>query len=72
MLTSLRAIALLLVWSAPALAQGPLIVVGGGTTVPEITARTLELAGGKRAVVAMGGGPALEGHDATASSSCAP
>jgi len=35
------------------LAQGPLIVVGGGTTMPEITARALELGGGSKAVVAV-------------------
>ena len=35
------------------LAQGPLVVVGGGSTVPEITAKALELGGGKNAIVAV-------------------
>src|SRR3954452_19068173 len=47
------ALLLLLLLPAPVLAQGPLIVVGGGTTVPEITAKALELGGGKSAVVAV-------------------
>jgi len=46
-------ILVVLLLPARAFAQGPLIVVGGGTTVPEITARTLELGGGKKAVVAV-------------------
>ena len=37
---------MLLLLPAAAFAQGPLIVVGGGTTVPEITAKALELGGG--------------------------
>src|SRR3954468_2891551 len=36
-----------------AAASGPLIVVGGGNTGPEIVAKALELAGGKDAVVAV-------------------
>jgi cyanophycinase len=43
----------LLLFPAGAFAQGPLIVVGGGTTVPEITARALALGGGKKAIVAV-------------------
>jgi cyanophycinase len=39
--------------AGPAFAQGPLIVVGGGTTVPEITAKALELGGGQKAIVAV-------------------
>jgi cyanophycinase len=40
--------------SAHAFAQeGSLVVVGGGDTGPEIIARTLELAGGKKAIVAV-------------------
>jgi cyanophycinase len=41
-------------WSPRGLAQpapGPLVVVGGGPTIPAITARTLELAGGTAARV---------------------
>ena len=34
-------------------ANGPLIIVGGGGTGPEIVARALELAGGKDAIVAV-------------------
>ncbi|HEY2431595.1 MAG TPA: cyanophycinase [Vicinamibacterales bacterium] len=44
----------LLVWlleAACVFAQGPVVVVGGGSTVPEIVARTLDLAGGKGAAV---------------------
>jgi cyanophycinase len=44
---------LLLLIPVRAFAQGPLIVVGGGTTVPEITAKALELGGGRKAVVAV-------------------
>jgi cyanophycinase len=44
---------LVLSLSLRAFAQGPLIVVGGGTTVPEITARALELGGGAKAIVAV-------------------
>jgi len=44
---------MLLLLPAAAFAQGPLIVVGGGTTVPEITAKALELGGGKSAIVAV-------------------
>jgi cyanophycinase len=43
----------LVLFPAVAYAQGPLIVVGGGGTVPEIAAKALELAGGPRAVVAV-------------------
>jgi cyanophycinase len=43
----------LLLLTVTAYAQGALIVVGGGTTVPEITAKTLEIAGGTRAIVAV-------------------
>jgi cyanophycinase len=43
----------LLLLPVRALAQGPLIVVGGGATVPEITAKALELGGGRTAVVAV-------------------
>jgi len=46
-------IVVLLLSPVRALAQGPLIVVGGGATVPEITARALELGGGKNAIVAV-------------------
>src|SRR3954471_14586973 len=52
MLTAVRVLALLFL-AVPASAQGPLIVVGGGTTVPEITAKALELGGGKQAIVAV-------------------
>jgi cyanophycinase len=46
------AVAVIGLWIAvPAFAQGPVVVVGGGTTVPEIVARTLDLAGGKGAAV---------------------
>jgi cyanophycinase len=47
-------IALLAVLCLPALASaepGPLVVVGGGGTGPEIVAKTLALAGGKNAIV---------------------
>ena len=47
-------IAFLCLSSAPALAQrGTLVVVGGGTTGPEIVGKTLALAGGSRAIVAV-------------------
>ena len=50
----MRAVLLiLLLVPVRAFAQGPLIVVGGGATVPEITARALELGGGRRAIVAV-------------------
>ena len=38
---------------APVLAQGPIVAVGGGDTGPEIVGRVLELAGGRRAIVAV-------------------
>jgi cyanophycinase len=45
---------MLLFAAAPAFAQGPVVVVGGGTTTAEIVAKTLELAGGKgTAIVAV-------------------
>ena len=50
----LAACLLALALSSPALGQsGPLIVVGGGTTGPDIVRPTLELAGGSLAIVAV-------------------
>jgi cyanophycinase len=48
-------VALLVLWLSPmpVFAEGPVVVVGGGTTVAEIVGRTLELAGGRDAVVAV-------------------
>jgi cyanophycinase len=46
-------ICLLFLLPVEAFAQGPLIVVGGGTTIPEITAKALELGGGRKAIVAV-------------------
>jgi cyanophycinase len=45
----------LLLWllAAPAFASGPLIVVGGGTTTPEIVAATLAASRGKDTIVAV-------------------
>ncbi len=43
----------LLLLPATAYAQGAIVVVGGGTTVPEIVTRTLEISGGRAAVVAV-------------------
>ena len=42
-----------LLFAGVASAQGPVVVVGGGTTVPEVVSRTLELAGGRSAIVAV-------------------
>lgn len=50
MFRAIAAVVVLLV-ARPAWAQGPVVVVGGGTTVPEIVSRTLELAGGRGAAV---------------------
>jgi cyanophycinase len=45
---------LILVITAPVYAQsGTLVVVGGGNTGPEIVSKTLDLAGGKNAIVAV-------------------
>src|SRR4051794_4542211 len=52
MRTPVRVLVLLFL-AAPVFAQGPLIVVGGGETVPEITAKALELGGGTKAIVAV-------------------
>jgi cyanophycinase len=49
-------VALLAVLMCPAVAaaqSGALVVVGGGGTGPKIVARTLELSGGKNAIVAV-------------------
>ena len=51
-----RFLAALLVLCLPSLAAaqpGPLVIVGGGGTGPDIVAKTLELAGGKNAIVAV-------------------
>jgi cyanophycinase len=51
-----RLLAALLVLCLPSLTAaqpGPLVIVGGGGTGPDIVARTLELSGGKNAIVAV-------------------
>lgn len=54
MTTAIRTVALLLFLTSSALAQpGVIVAVGGGGTTEAIVARTLELAGGKNAVVAV-------------------
>jgi cyanophycinase len=53
-LAVLTVMSFVVLWSPRGLAQpapGPLVVVGGGPTIPAITARTLELAGGTAARV---------------------
>lgn len=53
---SRRLLLLLALVLVPAIAfgaNGPLVVVGGGGTGPEIVAKALELAGGKKAIVAV-------------------
>jgi cyanophycinase len=49
------AVVLIVLWllPVPGFAQGPVVVVGGGATVVEIVTKTLELAGGADAVVAV-------------------
>ena len=55
MTTAIRALVLLFLLAATATAQSPgaIVAVGGGGTTDAIVARTLELAGGKNAVVAV-------------------
>ena len=55
MSSAIRAFVLLSLFAAPAVAQSPgaIVAVGGGGSTDAIVARTLELAGGKHAIVAV-------------------